>query len=385
MNTKGLKSILTALTLILVTLGIFLYTAGYRFTKDKVTQVVDIKQTGMISAKSFPEGANVYLNGELKTATNGVISGLQPGKYNLRIMKNGFVVWDKEVQVFPELATDITAVLVSQSPRLEPLTNTGAKEPTISPTLNKIAFFSGDGNAPGVWVIPLNGDALSLFRSNPYVVLEDTPTKLYSRGKSLMWSPDEKELLVEVSPTDGFYLVDLSNGKSQFIQDPAKLKQEWATKLTQKRLDFIAKLDIPEDLRQIATDNATIWAPDEKKFLYTVKNADKIEYKVYNMEKPIPVGERVESVVFVTNSDDKQPSISWYADSFHLILTEMDAKEESRGMVSLVRIDGSNKVELFNNNIYSDRVYSSAAGDKIILLTSFKSEGQTDLYTVSIR
>lgn len=385
MNTKGLKSIITTIVLVVVTMGIFLYTAGYRFTRNKDTKTVDIKQTGMISAKSFPEGANVYLNGELKTATNGVISGLQPGKYNLRIIKNGFVVWDKEVQVFPELATDITAVLVSQSPRMEPLTNTGAKEPTISPSLNKIAFFSGDGNAPGVWVIPLNGDALSLFRSNPYVVLEDTPTRFYSKGKSIAWSPDEKSLLVEVSKTDGYYLVDLSNGKSQAVQDPVKLQQEWAEKLTQKRLDFIEKLDIPSDLRQIATATTTVWAPDEKKFLYTVKNGDKIEYKVYNMEKPIPVGESVESTVFVTNAADTQPAISWYADSFHLLLTEMDAKNANRGMVSLVRIDGSNKVELFNNNLYSNRVYSSATGDKIILLTSFKSGDQTDLYTVGIR
>jgi hypothetical protein len=368
-----------------LTVTIFLYTAGYRLNRNKDTKVVDIKQTGMISAKSLPDGANVYLNGELKTATDGVISGLQPGSYNLRILKNGFVSWDKTVQVFPELVTDITAVLVSQSPRLEPLTNTGAKEPTISPSLNKIAFFSGDGSAPGVWVIPLTGDALSLFRSNPYVVLEDAPGKFYSKGKSITWSPDEKEILVEVSEQAGYYLVDLTNGKSSLVTDVTKLRREWAEELTKRRLDFIERLDIPRDLRTIATDPQTIWAPDEKKFLYKVKNPTETEFRVYNMEKPIPVGEKVESIVFKIANTEQEPAISWYADSFHLILTEMEKENPARGKVSLIRIDGTNKVELFNNNMYSNRVYSSANGDKVILLTSFKSGNQTDLYTVGIR
>jgi hypothetical protein len=35
--------------------------------------------------------------------------------------------------------------------------------------------------------------------------------------------------------------------------------------------------------------------------------------------------------------------------------------------------------------LYSDRAFSTPGGDKIIILTSFKSGDQTDLYTVSIR
>src|SRR3972149_10697064 len=112
MRGKFLQSLLSGLLLFGLTAGIFLYTAGYRIGKDADDNQVDITQTGMINVKSSPDGANVYLNGELRTATNGAIAGLASGKYNLRILKSGFVVWEKEVEVFSQLVTDINAVLV---------------------------------------------------------------------------------------------------------------------------------------------------------------------------------------------------------------------------------------------------------------------------------
>jgi hypothetical protein len=56
-----------------------------------------------------------------------------------------------------------------------------------------------------------------------------------------------------------------------------------------------------------------------------------------------------------------------------------------RGKVSIIRIDGTNKVEVYSNTLYSDDVYTSVNGDKLIILTTFKSGDQTDLYTLGIR
>jgi hypothetical protein len=106
---------------------------------------------------------------------------------------------------------------------------------------------------------------------------------------------------------------------------------------------------------------------------------------VYNMEKPIPVGEKAENIVFTTKATDPQPKISWYSDSFHLILTDNYTSTTNKGTISLIRIDGTNKTELYNNTLYSDQVFSAPSGDKIIMQTSFKSGDQTDLYTISIR
>ncbi len=377
------QSFLTFIILVGITTLLFLYTSGYRLTR-KEDNSLDLSKTGMISAKSIPEGSNVYVNGVLMSATNDTISGIEPGIHNLKIQKKGFVTWAKDIEVFPELVTDITAVLVSQSPRLEPLTNTGARHAIMSSALTKLAFFSKDPENPGIHVIPLAQEGLSLFRSTASNIIKDTPRTIYSDGTNIEWSPDEKEILVETAQNI-YHLVDLETNTSETTSSPETIRNKWALELSATRTDFIEKVELPEDVRKLASDPKSLWAPDDKKFLYTMTNGDNIEYHVYNMEKPIPIGEKVDNVVFTTKASDPQPKISWYSDSFHLIMVEGYSETEKRGTISLIRIDGSNKTEIYNNTLYSDEVYSTPGGDKIIILTSFKSTGQTDLYTVSIR
>jgi len=338
----------------------------------------------MIRAKSTPEGASVYLDGKVTTATQGTLAGITPGTHNLKIIKEGFVPWEKDVEVFPKLVTDITAVLVSQTPRLEPLTNTGAAYPSVSPSLSKLAYFSENGNTPGVWVIPLTHSGLSLFKATPTVVLKDSKITKYSQGLDILWAPEEKELVVE-DANNVHYIVDLTTNTAQSTASPELIENEWLETLKQQRITFTESLDIPEDIKKAATSPDAQWSPDEKKFLYQIQIDDKIEYRIYNMEKPLPVGENVETIVFTTNINDKQPKVSWYADSYHLILVEMAATEDNKGSISLLRIDGTNKTEIYNNTLYSDIAYSAPGGDKIIILTSFKSTNVPDLYTIGIR
>ena len=222
MEKRTVITIISAILIFSATTVLYLYTAGYRLDKEK--NKIDLSRTGMIGAKSIPEGANIYVDGQLTSATNDTISAVTPGKHTLRMLKNGFVTWTKEIEVFPELVTDITAILVSQTPRLEPLTNTGARLPTISPSLSKLAFFTKDSTSPGVWVIPLTNAGLSLFRSTPYAALEDTAYNFYSDGKAIEWAPDEKSLLV-LDAKDNYYLVDLNANTAESTSAPELLRQ----------------------------------------------------------------------------------------------------------------------------------------------------------------
>jgi len=379
--------VVTAICLLALTTAIFLYAGGYRLKKDQDTSTVQIRSTGMVSVKSIPQGANVYINGVLATATNNTIPGVEPGKHLLKVVKNGYATWTKEIEVFPELATDITAVLVSQTPRLEPLTNTGARNPTISPTLTKLAFLSDDAESPGIWVVSLSEGTLSLFKSTPSVVLKDTSLVKYSQSKLLEWSPDEKTLLIQLDDKKYqlFNLVDKTVQNVLLETQIEAIRTGWDADTLAKRKAFIEKLDIPQDLQEKAVSKDSVWAPDEKKFLYKKLNGNQTEYHVYNSEKPLPVGEQVDTVVFTTNTSDPQPQISWYSDSFHLILTEGNPDTDKRGIIYIIRIDGTNKTEIYNNTLYSNKVFVAPGGDKIVVLTSYKSSGQTDLYTIGLR
>jgi hypothetical protein len=381
---RFLETFLTVVIIMGITTILFLYTSGYRLSRGK-EKPLDLNKTGMISAKSIPDGASVYLDGKITTATNDTIPGVKPGIHNLRIVKKGFVEWQKDIEVFEQLVTDMTAVLVSQSPRLEPLTNTGAKFPAISHTLNKLAYFSNDDEKPGIWIIPLSGsNALNIFRSNSTIAIQNTKYTKYSEGKSIEWSPDEKQLLTEAN-NNSWYLIDLETNTAQTTTSPEITRKAWSEILIKKRTDLIDKLELPENIKQLALSPKTVWSPDDKKFLYTVQNGNQLDYRIYNMEKPLPVGERSETLAFTTNSNDRQPKISWYSDSFHLIVVEGDVEKNQKGIISLVRIDGSNKIEAYNNTLFSDTVYSVPGGDKVIIVTSYKSDGQTNLYTIAIR
>jgi len=379
-----LETFLTMIVLGGLTTLLYLYTSGYRLNKNEDKGVIDVNKTGMVSVKSLPTGASVYLDNEIRTATDDTISGIKPGEHYLKISKKGFVDWVKNIEVFEQLVTDITAVLISQSPRLEPLTNTGAKYPSISPTLSKLAYFSLDSEKPGIWVIPLNGPGIGLFRANPTIAIQDTLYTKYSIGEEITWAPDEKSLLVKV-PGNIYYLINLETNTAQTTLKATQITKEWETQLSEKRSAFINPLSADQEIKNLALSSDVKWAPDEKKFLFTKQNGNNLEYRVYNFENPIPIGEKVETLVFTTNINAPQPKISWYSDSFHLILVEGDIEKENKGSVSLIRIDGTNKTEIYNNTLYSNLAFSTPSGDKIIILTSFKSSGQTDLYTVGIR
>ena len=381
-----LETLLTFVILVGVTTILYLYTSGYRMQKNEEKGSIDVEKTGMIGVKSIPDRASVYVDGVLVTATDDTIASVAPGKHNLKVVKKGFLEWEKDIEVYEQLVTDITAVLVSQSPKLEPLTNTGARAPSISASLSKLAYFSFDTEKPGIWVIPLTGVNIGLFRTNPTIAVEDTKYTLYSEGEEIIWSPDEKNLLVR-GKNDVYYLVDLDSKTAQTTLKYEDILEEWRDKQKEKRELTInnSLTKIPEEIIKVALSDEAFWAPDEKKFLYTKQNGNKLEYRVYNFEVPLPVGEKTESLVMTTDIDSPQPKISWYTDSFHLILVEGDVEKEKKGIISLIRIDGSNKAEIYNNTLYSDRAFSTPGGDKIIILTSFKSGDQTDLYTVSIR
>jgi hypothetical protein len=379
-----LETFLTIVVLGGLTTILYLYTSGYRLNNNKGTGVIDINKTGMISVKSLPTGASVSLDDELRTATDDTVSGIKPGIHTLKIIKKGFVDWTKNIEVFEQLVTDITAVLISQSPRLEPLTNTGAKYPIVSPTLSKLAYFSLDSEKPGIWVIPLTGSGIGLFRTNPTIAIQDTLYTKYSIGEEITWSPDEKSLLVKV-PGNVYYLVNLDSNTAQTTLKSTEILKQWKDQLLEKRTILITPLSASQEIKTLALSPDVVWAPDEKKFLFTKQNGTNLEYRVYNFESPIPVGEKVETLVFTTNINTPQPKISWYSDSFHLILAEGDIAKENKGIISLIRIDGTNKTEIYNNTLYSDLAFSTPSGDKVIILTSFKSGGQTDLYTIGIR
>ncbi len=367
---------LTGITLIGLTLFTVLYAEGWRFN----TQTKAIQKTGILAIRSIPEGAKVYLNKKVVTATNDTIQSLTPGKYTVEVQKDGFEVWTKELEIYPELVTDITAVLVSQSPRIEPLTNTGVLTFTLSSSLDKIAYTTKNSERPGIWMLPLSSNALNMFKTNQNLIAEDTIERSYSNAENIWWAPDDSEILVQMNE-EGYYLIDLQRQGSNPLEVTSQkpIFEKWQNERLKKRRALLEKQKISEDLKEIALNDNTIWSPDDKKILYLKNFGDVAELNIYNMEDPLPIGETRHYITYRAKKDALK-NIAWYPDSYHLILLEDKT-------ISIIRIDGTNKTEVFsaNGNLISDNVFPSPWGDKIIILASFKQNALPDLYAVGIR
>jgi len=107
-------SVLGVLIVLAVTVGAILYGRGYRLTfKDSN----GISGTGILVLNSFPEGARVFVDDNLTTATDNTIN-LSPGSYKVKIQKDGYYPWQKQIIVRREEVTHAIATLFPTNPRL---------------------------------------------------------------------------------------------------------------------------------------------------------------------------------------------------------------------------------------------------------------------------
>lgn len=85
-------------TLIIATLAgyLILIANGYKINYKTLT----VAKTGMIYLKSQPEEAKIYLDGQLVSQQTPWRQGdLLPGRYEIKISKDGFVDWEKSLLV----------------------------------------------------------------------------------------------------------------------------------------------------------------------------------------------------------------------------------------------------------------------------------------------
>jgi len=370
---KELLSLLAAPLVVIVTAVVIFFGQGFTFSFQSKT----VEKTGMLVVKSFPDGAKIYIDNEWKSATPNTFSNLRPKSYLLKVEKEGFSTWEKQVTVYPELVSDITAVLVSTTPKLEPLTVGGAKNPNYSEATKAIAYGTTDSKA-GIWILPMGRPLpITLFQSAPTLVMPDTSETKYSETKSLQWSPTGDQILTQVSSND-FRLIDISQSKELLATDSAKaVLDNWQTIQSKKRQAFLEKQDITNELTKIATASGTVWSPDERKFFYTVTQDDKTSVLVHNMEKPIPVDEKTDYTA-LTFETKNPPTIIWYTDSYHLILKEGNS-------LYLTRIDGTNKTEIYSGVMDGNTLFVTPDGNKVIISASFKKDAPSELYAVSLR
>ena len=80
---------------------LILYTTGYRYNFKKHK----IEKTGILYIDSRPKNALVYINNKYKDDTPIRLIRMLPDRYQVRVEKDGFYSWNKELEVRSNLTT----------------------------------------------------------------------------------------------------------------------------------------------------------------------------------------------------------------------------------------------------------------------------------------
>jgi hypothetical protein len=426
MNKRLTISILIILFLIIGTWVAIRFAKGYRlnFQEKKVTE------TGLLVANSFPTGASVFLDGKLTTATNDTLN-LPPKTYSVKIVKDGFIPWEKELVIEKELVTQTNARLFPSVPDLSSITNTGALNLTPSPDGEKLAFAVASASAApknGLYIIELT-DGLISFSSNIRQIAQNT-TRFNFHQTKLVWSPNGKQILA-FTPADVYLLeIDRMNNISTQPDVAARLSlilSEWEQELDIKYQERLLKLpEFMNDLSQTALKNL-YFSPDEEKLLYTAtasaalpddiipklpasnsqpenrqiepgkiyvydikedknfyitegSDQKKQEDKNNDAEKNIlTVEQRLDNIKTIYTSLYTQ-TVQWFPTSNHLVLTEQDK-------IVIAEYDGTNRATIYAGPFSNAFAFPGPDGSKLLILTTLNPESSLspNLYAIDLK
>jgi hypothetical protein len=402
-----IRLIVSVLTIIVVgTIGtmVFLYAKGYRFDP----QDNSFSPKGLLVIKSAPDGAQIYINGDLDTATNATIS-LDPGTYDVHVQKEGYLPWDKRLTIKKEEVTESTAHLFKSVPSLSAVTFAGSINPTPSRDYTKIAYAvppgqnGSDDDTGGLWVMEMLNLPLGFARDPKKITDGDLTNATWT------WSPDGREILLKTSR--GIYLLDAGQftPQAQMVNIASKEQEtlaEWGDERQTRLKAQVRKL--PDEMESILERKArsVVLSPDEDMILYTASGSATIPD---NLIKPVPGASTQEQVreisegktyVYDIKEDrnflidengnnltieggfqtTKKRRLSWFPTSRHLILAE-------ENQITIMDYDNTNRKTVYAGSYVYPDAFSTLSIDRIIILTNLGADDSTppNLYSVSIK
>lgn len=408
MKKQFLLSLAIIFFLFIGTAAVVLYGRGYRFGLGNGR--FELAGTGMLVATSNPDGAQVFINGHLTTATDNTIN-LVPGKYHVKIFKEGYFTWEKDLVVKKEVVSKAEALLFPSAPKLESITAIGVQNPVIDPSYTRLAYTVSSQTVKknGIYVLDMTQrPVLTLQNAATHIV--DETTDAFSKA-ALSWSPDGNQLLATIATSPEIsttYLLS-TGGFNDTPQDvtttlPSVLNS-WEKEKTEKQQARTAALK--PKLRKIIVENFKIlaWSSDEAKILYSASRSatlpiiitprhlgvditpedrdikenavyvyDTKEDKNYNLKLSSFAGSRSAGEI-----SQSSQSLSWFPDSEHLVYVH-DQK------IDIMEFDGTNTTTLFAGPFVDNYVFPWPNSTKMVILTNLGNRNiPANLYTIGLK
>lgn len=385
----------TVVFLITMTIAVILYGKGYNFNFGDGK--IGISGTGLLAATSQPDGAGIYINNHLTSATNNTIN-LPPGEYDVKISKSGYSPWNKKIKIEKEVVSSAYALLIPTAPKLNNVTQMGVSNPVLDPTRTKIAYTVSSLDDPrknGIYILDMGLRPILMLQSSSSQIVDNTIDN-FSKAK-LSWSPDAKEIAATISAEPNIATTYLL--KTTFNENPqdvtatlASVNLAWNEQRANQ--DKSQLLGFKTKLQNLIKENFAIlsWSEDETKILYEANKSTNlpliINPPLIGTNSTPEAREISKGTIYVYDiKEDKNfktmnsnvSSLNWLADSKHLIYVA-DKK------IQIMDYDGQNRTTIYAGPFIDDYVFSWPDSSKLLILTDLgNSNTSPNLYTIGLK
>lgn len=167
--------------------------SGYRIDFKNFRLV----KTGSLYINTNPGKTDIYLNNKKITQkTPTIINQLNPGEYNLKLVKEGYKEWEQKVEIIPSITSFVNYDLVLKDIELSPANEFGEN-----------TYYSNDNKY--ISYVRYNAET-KLNNIFIYDVLTKDEFNVYSTEKQIKkisWSRRNTKLLINME--SGFYVLDI--------------------------------------------------------------------------------------------------------------------------------------------------------------------------------
>jgi hypothetical protein len=371
--------LLTILIVGILGFSLILYANGYRLNKSR-----ELVANGLLVANSDPSGAQIIIDGKLNSATNSTIT-LPLGSYNVKIKKEGYLEWQKQIDISQGIVTEIDASLFPQAVSLNPITFAGSINPTISPDYSKIVY----SDSTGIWVVETINLPIG-FNSGPTKITDFMPDS----NTTWQWSPDSKQILISTKASHYLLNISSTTPSSQLTDVTSSLNKilvSWETLKSNQLDSLLSKL--PQEL-QLTFKSKTkdiSFSPDQTKILYTATASGTIQSGLIKAlpgssnQKQTRSIEKNHYYVFDIKEDrnfeitDVAGTIYWFASSRNLIIPQKDK-------IVICDYDNTNKQTVYAGSYVYPNAFPTPNTNRIFVLTNLgAAKAAPNLYSLNLR
>lgn len=397
-NKKSLLLIsIVSFSIVFLTLVISFIARGY---KINLKQGTILTATGILSATSEPKGASVYLDEKLVTATDNTLN-LSPDTYTVKIVKDGYLPWQKTIQIKKETVYQTNTQLFRSVPDLKPITYTGAINPIVSPDNTKIVYAVASASASvdnGLYLMELTNSFSLNFTKNTAKQLSQNLANINWADFTFEFSPNSRQVLATNSLKNVAYLISLDtaiNPKNLYDVTPTlnTIKTDWQDQLSQQMNSKLTKVPtVLQGLISTASAQDLQFSASEEKILFLAQKDGNLETNLITpppsqstqkQSRDIKAGnyyvyDLKDDTSFLIGSKNDIHNLTWLDSSDNIVFTNLQT-------IKVADYDGTNQQTLFAGNFNSNTVFPMPGGSKITTITSPYSGAPENLYTISIK